>query len=93
MACQLYAANHDLDIIGRYKTHPGAAGARSLPHHALTAIEASDVEVVLTVGIDRDHDHDAGRELRAAIEELCSAGVEVVLVDAPDGRTSTAATH
>ena len=89
VACQLYAANHDLEVIGRCETRPDGAVTRSLPHHALTVVEGCDVEVVLTVS--PDDDYEAALELRNAIEKLRSADVEVVLVDAAKGRTDAAA--
>lgn len=88
VACQLYAANHDLEVIGRCETKPDSTVNRSLPHHALTVVEGRDVEVVLTVS--PDDDHEATLELRKAIEKLRSADVEVVLVDASKGRTDAA---
>lgn len=87
LACQLYAANHDLAIVGCCETGLDLVAGlpdSSLPHDSLlTSVASADVGVVLTV----NRDPTGGDEFADAVEQVrATEGVDVVFID---GRTTT----
>jgi hypothetical protein len=79
MACQLYAANNDLNVVGRLRSASDTASTAILPHHELAVVGRDDFEVVLTVNPDLSRS--LSRHFVATVEQLRAEGCDVVVVD------------
>ncbi|HEV3169354.1 MAG TPA: hypothetical protein VGZ32_03410 [Actinocrinis sp.] len=79
VACQLYAANNDLNVVGRIQTASDATSTGIPPHHELAVIGRDDFEVVLAVNPDRSRS--LSSQFVAAVEQLRAEGCDVLVVD------------
>ena len=80
LACQLYAGNHDLAIVGLCRLDADEAAAPAMPGvPELPVVQPTEVDVVLAVAPVPDDD--AGNQFDAALERLRTQQIDVVLVD------------
>lgn len=78
LACQLYAANHDLDIVGLYGIDP-ADRPSSVADDQIPIVGPGGFDLVLAVAPDRNEP--ACAEFTERLERLRSDGVEIVFID------------
>jgi len=84
LACQLYAGNHDMVIVGicdLFADEAEGAGRVVAPRgdSELAVVEPADVDLVLAVAPAEDDA--AGTQFAAVIEQLRARQIDVVLLD------------
>ena len=84
LACQLYAGNHDLVIVGLCDLGAVEAAVPEIPcDPQLPVVELGGFDLVLAIAPSPDDD--AGARFDAVLEQLGAERIDVVLVDRREG--------